>query len=432
METKTMKKIIQLSLFPLVFSLLLSSSATIANEDLINIYVRNANVNSTHEIKNVILFIGDGMGPNHIEAGEIYKGSDLTFSNPNDPKWTYHGYQNTDSLTSEGFKLDTSKSLLRPDLNESLYDNNPSPYAGNGNYMANTRYTDSAAGGTALATGKKTTNSLLGVDNFGNQLTNLVEIASSLEKKTGVVSSDSLTGATPSSFLSHVEERHLYDEILNQVVNAPANLVMAERPSNWSSTYESKYASAGWSYASSLSQTNINANKEIVLVDGLVGDSYVTPALSDLTMYALDKLDNENGFFLMVEGSSIDTASHEKQPATMLKELMDFDMAVKTAADWAYAREDTLIVVTADHETGALTYDRENATQDNIIESIEFLSGNHSRTRVTVDVYGDASEFFLTYQNELDRLGILNEGMEDECANYFDNTDVFKLLASYL
>lgn len=427
-----MKKIIKLLSLPLLTVLLTPTTSTIANEDLVATYVRNADVNANQEIKNVILFIGDGMGPNHVDAGEIYKGSQFVYSNPEDPKWTYHGYQNTDSLTSNGFKLDTTKSLLRPELNPTLYDNSPSPYGGSGNYMSNTCYTDSAAGGTALATGFKTTNSSIGVDQFGNKLTNLVEISSSLNKKSGVVTTDKISGATPSSFLTHVEQRHLSDEIVESIAFSNANLVIGEKPSVWDDTLLNTYTSNNWHYANDLSSLNKESNKELVLLDGLVGGSLYAPSLADLTAYALDKLDNENGFFLMVEGSSIDTASHANQAHTMLEELLDFEKAVKTATEWADARNDTLIVVTADHETGALYFDRDVANQDNIVDEIKFLSVNHSRTRVTVDVYGDISEFLTTYENELNALGNLDEGLSTFSSSYWDNTDVFRLIASYL
>ena len=211
-----------------------------------NNYVRNLAINSNQKIKNVILFIGDGMGPNHVSAAEILKGSPLTFSNENDQDWTFHGYSNSDSLTSNGFYLDESKSLLRPELNPTLYDNAESPYSATGNYMAHTCYTDSAAGGTATATGRKTNNSNLSVGPTGESYDTLVEIATSLGKKTGIVSSDKVTGATPSSFVVHVDERHKGNEILNQMATCDANLIMAEKPSEWSDEYVTKFKNNNW------------------------------------------------------------------------------------------------------------------------------------------------------------------------------------------
>lgn len=434
MKIKNITKLSVLSLLGLLSISVISS--TFSNETLADIYVRNAHVNKTNKIKNVIMFIGDGMGPNHVDAGEIYLGRDFVFSNPNDSKWSFHGYQNTDSLTSVGYTLDTSKSLLRPELNPTLYDDADSPYTngGNasGNFMSDTCYTDSAAGGTALATGYKTTNSTLGLNKHGQKLQNLVEIAHSLNKMTGVVTTDSLDGATPSSFLVHVEERHLSSEIVDQMMVSDANLIIGEKPSVWSDTTTSNYTLNGWDVATSLSETNPESNKEVIVLPGLVANSHISPSLSDLTIYALDKLDNDEGFFLMVEGASIDKASHSNQTRTMMQELLDFENAIMTATKWAEAREDTLMIVTADHETGGLYFNRDVADQSNVLDEINWLTYNHSRTRVGVDVYGDISEFVNTYQEQLTKQGVLDEGMPTQSPYYWDNTDVFRLAASYL
>lgn len=428
------KHISKLVVLPLLFGMAFISTGQdkIVVESLASQYVKNASINSDNKIKNVIMFIGDGMGPNHVRAGEIFKGSPLVFSDNTNAKWSYHGYQNTDSLTSEGFMLDTTKSLLRPDLNSSLYDDSPNPYAGSGNLTSLTCYTDSAAGGTALATGFKTTNSNIGIGPTGHHYQNLVEIASMLGKKTGVVSTDKITGATPASFLTHVDFRHLQDEIVDGIAISNANLVMGKKPDVWSSEKETLFMNNGWHLANSLTTLDKSSNQEVCVFDNLLANSTLTPDLADLTAYSLDKLDNEEGFFLMVEGSNIDTASHSNQAGTMLEELMEFDQAVQVAQDWADARGDTLIVVTADHETGALYFDEDTTSKSTIKDDIRFLSVNHSRTRVRVDVYGDISSFLTKYDEELHEQGTLNEGMEDASDNYWQNTDVFKLCVSYL
>ena len=147
------------------------------------------------------------------------------------------------------------------------------------------------------------------------------------------------------------------------------------------------------------------------------------PSLADLTIYALDFLDNEEGFFLMVEGANIDKQSHSNQTKLMLKELLGFNDAVKAAEQWANGRDDTLIIVTADHETGGLYYARETATQTTIVNDIKWLSQNHSRTRVDIAVYGDISGFTKKFGS---RFGVL------EGRPYWDNTDVFRLCSWYL
>lgn len=391
-------------------------------------YLRTENINEDSKIKNVILFIGDGMGPNHVTAGEIYAGREFTFQDENNSNWTFHGYSNTDSLTSQGFTLDETKSLLRPEENKSLYDDMPSPYSGNSLSSGSiTCYTDSAAGGTALSTGVKVTNSRIGKDIFGQDLTNIVEIAAGLNKRTGVVTTDNLAGATPASFMAHVGERHYYDEIIESIAKSPTDLIISQTLSNWENKkteYETLFRNSGFdNICYSTENLDVNSNRELCLLPAILPDGDRTPSLSELTTYALDTLDNEEGFFLMVEGSNIDKQSHSNQTVAMLKELLGFEEAIKATELWAEGRDDTLIIVTADHETGGLYYNRDTATQDTITEDIKWLTYNHSRTRVSVDVYGDITGFLTKYSDNFNTL----EGL-----TYIDNTDVFKLCASYL
>ena len=382
------------------------------------------------QYKNVILFIGDGMGTQHVNAGGIYKGEPLVFD-VTDENWTYHAYSNTDSRTSQGFTLDTSKSLIRPQENPSLYDGTPSPYSPEGEKLGAsgniTTYTDSAAGGSALACGIKFTNSRIGMDIDGSAVTNLVEIAKGLGKKAGVVSSDNIVGATPSDFLVHVGDRYQKDEIIKGVANSKADLVLTENVSDYKdkqSEYEALFINNGFNIAYNTASLNSNAKRVLGLFDGVMPKADPrAPTLEELTTFALDFLDNDEGFFLMVEGAKIDKKSHSNQTKLMMNELMGFDAAVSAAASWVDGREDTLIVVTADHETGALYYDEANATQETIINDINWLSMNHSRARVDVAVYGDISGYIDAYGSKFGTL----EGLP-----YWDNTDVFKLCSTYL
>ena len=125
----------------------------------------------------------------------------------------------------------------------------------------------------------------------------------------------------------------------------------------------------------------------------------------------------------MVEGAKIDKKSHSNQARLMLKELLAFDEAIEAAMEWASNRDDTIMVVSADHETGGLYYNYEAATQETIADDIKWLTYNHSRARVDIAVYGNISEFTNVYASNFSTL----EGLP-----YWDNTDVFKLCASYL
>ena len=420
----------------LIIPLLLVSALLVSSNDKIpesinsyyKNYVRNSDINTDSKIKNVIVFIGDGMGPNHVKAAEIYAGREMTFSDDNNSNWTYHAYSNTDSLASNGFTLDESKSLLKPGENPSLYDDSPSPYGSGANpsgYIS--PYTDSAAGGTAISTGVKVTNGRLAKDNYGRNIESLVDIAHGLNKKTGVLTSDNLAGATPASFLANAYSRHETDAIIESASKSNADLIIAQNLSNWTNNqanYETMYRNAGFdNICYDVNSLNIDANRELCLLPAIMPDGDRTVTLAELTAYALDSLDNENGFFLMVEGSNIDKQSHSNQPLAMINELLSFEHAVRTAEMWATGRNDTLIVVTADHETGALTFDENTATKETIINDMKFLSYNHSRTRVTIDVFGDISEFTNKYSDEFNTL---------EGKPYLDNTDIFKLCASYL
>ena len=383
----------------------------------------------TPQYKNVILFIGDGMGPNHVDAGEIYLGKPFCFNVTND-KWTYHAYSNTDSLTSQGFTLDESKSLILPELNKSLYDGTPSPYDSSVSLGVSgniTCYTDSAAGGTALATGVKVTNSRLGMDIEGNDLANIVEIAKGLGKKAGVVTSDEVVGATPASFASHVGERHLAADILDDMANGPINLILGKTTDEYKNNtakYETLFKNKGFDLAYNRSGLNSDSDRLFGVFPGVANkqDPRI-PSLEELTVFALDYLDNEEGFFLMVEGAQIDKHSHSHQTTMMLKELLGFNDAVGAAQDWAAGRDDTVILVTADHETGGLYYDRTTTTQETILNDIKWLTYNHSRTRVDIAIYGDINPYLNKYGNNFKTL----EGLP-----YWDNTDVFKFCAWHL
>lgn len=422
-----MKKIV------LVISALLLTSCSMSHINKSPKYVENKEeqaIQTSDKIKNVIMFIGDGMGPNHVDAGGVFKGSPLCFD-VTDENWAYHAYSNTDSLTSNGFTLDTTKSLLRPEENKTLYDGTPSPYSSEGEKLGAsgniTTYTDSAAGGTALATGVKVTNSRLGMNINGQPIENLVEIARGLNMKTGVLTSDNIVGATPSSFLVHVGERHLSTDILDGIATSKADLILARNEDtfiNNKTKYETMYKNNGFDVVYNKSSLKKESNKIVGLFDGVMPKSDPrAPSLEELTGFALDYLDNENGFFLMVEGARIDKESHSHQTAVMMQELIGFDRAVETASRWAEGRDDTLIVVTADHETGGLYYDRSNTSKETIIDDIKWLTYNHSRTRVDIAVYGDVTRYIEKNKNKYSTL----EGLP-----YWDNTDIFRLCSEHL
>ena len=197
-----------------------------------------------------------------------------------------------------------------------------------------------------------------------------------------------------------------------------------ERYEKNKSSYESLYTSKGFEIAYNRAGLNINSQRVLGLFPGIANrEDPRIPSLEELTVFALDYLDNEEGFFLMVEGANIDKQSHSHQTRLMLRELLGFNEAVKAAQDWAAGRDDTVILVTADHETGGLYYDRNTATKDSIATDIKWLTYNHSRTRVDIAIYGNITPFLNLYSDEFDTL----EGLP-----YWDNTDVFRFCSWHL
>ena len=301
---------------------------------------------------NVILFIGDGMGENHLAAAKDKHNIDLV--------------------------METCE--LR---GQSMTDN----------YWGST--TDSAAGGTALATGIRTTNGYVGVSVFDPTASiiepmNLTELAKSLGKAAGVVTTDSTTGATPASFSVHAMGRDYNEEISEDQLNSDLDL-------NWGAkeNYVTKDMTDAHGFAylddvddienlpagtRSFGQFNRDDFANVTNPDK-------TPTIERMTKEAIDILDDdEDGFFLMVEGAHIDKYSHSKDIDNAVKQLLEFDKAIAYALDYAEKDGNTLVVITADHETGSVSYSTENG-------SYYCQTGSHSDRNVPLFVSDSASGF---------------------------------------
>lgn len=304
--------------------------------------------------KNVILFIGDGMGFEQVEAAGVYLGQPLCF----------------ESFPSAGQIM---------------------------TYPADvTVITDSAAAGTALATGRKVINGVVSVAIPGDEseLETLLESYKSNGKSTGMVTTTYMTHATPATFGAHEDSRNNEDEIaidyfnqfplINVLFGGGANGLDATMAEDAGYTVVTDYAG----------MADLNTESE-VLVSGQFGNTNLPyeydgmddlPHLSEMTQTALAILDNnEYGFFLMVEGGKIDHASHDNDFERMIAEMIEFNNAVQVAIDWAGVREDTLILVAADHETGGLDYYYDDQTQT---EVIDWSSKSHTEADVPVYAWG--------------------------------------------
>lgn len=335
---------------------------------------------SLKDIKNVIIMIGDGMGTNQVKAGGIYKGEPLHMQTM---------MQTTYSLTAS----------------------------------ANNDITDSAAGGTALATGVRTNNGMVGLTPSKEELTTIMDIAIQQGKRTGVVTTDILSGATPMSFSAHSNSREATDALLKSAANSGVNLFVANKQDsileftdavgnvytdldNVDEISEAKSDYVIGDYSIKASAPSQSADASV----GIAFDRVVREALEYLAQ-------DPDGFVLMAEGAKIDKCGHSNDFNGMLAELLAFDDAVKVAMDWADERGDTAVIVTADHETGGLSI-ADGATKDNLNESYSWSSDWHTAANVYCKVYGVDVDFarYSTFHS----------------ADSLKNTDIFEMSKAFI
>lgn len=235
--------------------------------------------------------------------------------------------------------------------------------------------TDSAAAATALATGRATNNGMVGVAPDGTLLPTVLERAEEAGFATGLVTTTRLTHATPAAFAAHVVHRSMEDAIADQMVEAGVEVLLgggrahflpASEPGSQRSDEEDLVARAedlGYRYAET--RAGLAASEEADRLLGLFAlghmpfererDEAVEPSLAEMTERALAILNRDpDGFFLMVEGGRIDHAGHANDLPNTIGETLAFDRAVGLALNFTRATPRTLLVVTADHETGGL------------------------------------------------------------------------------
>lgn len=279
--------------------------------------------------------------------------------------------------------------------------------------------TDSAAGATALSTGKKTKNYYVARGTDNKNLETILEIAKDNGLSTGLVATSQITHATPASFIAHVSNRNSYDSIALFFLSGNADVFIGGGLENFIKRLDNKDLTVdlkkmGYSVCTSIDEVKNCSNKKLA---GLIAASAM-PKISDgredmltqSTKKAIDLLhQNKKGFFLMVEGSQIDWGNHANDIDYVIKETQDFDKAVGTALDFARKDSNTLVIVLADHESGGLTLtggNIENGTVDS-----KFSTLQHTAVPIIVYTYGPGSENY---------------------SGVFDNTQIFyKMLSSY-
>ena len=293
------------------------------------------------EAKYVFYFIGDGMGVNQVNGTEMYLGE-------------LDGKIGTTPICFASFPYSTFAT----------------------SFSATNGVTDSAAGGTALATGQKTYNSAIGMNTEKEPIYSVAVQAQKAGRKVGVATSVSIDHATPASFYAHQPNRKMYYEIATDLPKTGFDFYAGSGFLQIKSKKDSKaidlytlFDKEGYTIAKGYQDYNQKWNKtnKLILtqVDGK--DSSSLPyaidrqeddlTLAQITESAIRFLskDNSKGFFLMVEGGKIDWACHGNDAATVFNEVIDMDNAVKLAYDFYLQHPDeTLIVITADHETGGI------------------------------------------------------------------------------
>ncbi len=302
--------------------------------------------------KNVILVVGDGTGLNQITA------SRLAIGGP-DHKLSI------DQLPHQGISLTHSFDDI---------------------------YTDSAAAATAWATGFKTKNKYLSINAEKKKLKTILEMLDSKGYLSGIVATSSVTHATPAAFYSHIDSRYKEIEIANQLVNSSVNISLGGGQ-EFFDLDELKKTHHLLTNKESLKKNFITSKRIIGLFDkdGIVR-SPDKPSQREMTDIALEQLKNNkcSGFFLMTEGSQIDWAAHDNNIVKMIEEFKDFDETIMDLINFVTEDQETLLIITADHETGGLKI----LNQKNGFALIQWGTGSHTSEPVGVYAYGPGAELF--------------------------------------
>lgn len=308
--------------------------------------------------KNLIVLIGDGMGPAQVSAARYYQQYDKKVNHLNlDPY--YVGQATTYADRGE-----------------------------DGGKIVSGIVTDSASAGTAFATGHKTYNAGISVSNedVSKPFASVIEAAEASGKATGLVTTARITHATPAVYASHVRNRDNEAAIASQYLDSGVDVLLGggkqffvtkdEKGKRTDKDLLGDFKAKGYQVVESANNLKAVPAKEGTKVLGLFGSSHVayvpdrtpeTPSLAAMTSKALDILSKDkDGFVMMIEGGRIDHAGHANDLPTMVQETLDFDAAFKTAIEFAKKDGNTSVVVTADHETGGLSLSRDNIYELNM------------------------------------------------------------------
>jgi len=316
-------------------------------------------------VKNIILMIGDGMGVTQIySAYTVNKGHLYLFEAP------FTGF----SLT----------------------------------YSADSYITDSGAGATAISSGKKTNNYSVGVDTNGKPLRTILESAEEKGLSTGLIATSPITHATPAAFIAHQVSRNEDAKIAEDFIGSGIDIFIGggmlhfEDSSgfyNFSDTLRDEGYKIVYSLNEIVPADNANVGcfmADLDLTRMIDGRGDYLPQATNIALAKLSR--NKNGFFIMIEGSQIDWGGHANDIQYVVSEMIDFDKAVGEAFRFADENPGTLVIVTADHETGGLSILNGNITTGEL--QANFGTMEHTPVMVPVFAYGTGADIFAgVYEN---------------------------------
>lgn len=315
---------------------------------------------SGRKVKNIIFMIGDGMGLEQISAAWVCNGGKL----------------NLDNFNVTG--------IIRT-------------------YAANKLITDSAAAGTALATGHKTDNGMVGVTPDGTPVRSLAEEAKEKGKKVGTAVTCRINDATPAAFFSHSESRNNQEEIVAQFAESGIDFLAGGGIKYWKNRKDGRdlveeVKAKGYTFATTKEEMMAAQEGPVI---ALMASQELRHSLDrgDILPSAVAKgielMDNKKGFFLMVEGSMIDDGGHSNKAGVTMEEIFDFDRAVGVALEWAAKDGETLVIVTADHATGGMTL-LGGSIDDKSIK-VNYSTKGHNGIALPVFAWGPHSEDFTGF-----------------------------------
>ena len=273
-------------------------------------------------------------------------------------------------------------------------------------HSSNRLITDSAAAGTAMSSGIKTKNTVIGMDDNYKPVKNILEICKDFGYSTGIVVTSTIVHATPASYYSKVKSRYQYEDISSQLAKSGINFFVGggERYFNDRSDNRNLFTEMEDYYFATSIETykKSNSNKIGYLTsyddptEKHFGREPSLPSLVEATIKKLEDLDKP--FFLLIEGSQIDWGSHDNDTEHMISEMIEFDNTIKTVFDFIDNDGNTLVVITADHETGGTAITGGDLSKSKVKN--EYVSGSHTATMVPVFSKGvGSSEFSGIYDN---------------------------------